>query len=264
MGYGASTYPSSDQLVGMDADHVLVLLIALVLVGAAVSLALTTPSLFGGRPDDVADASLASFETSEPYCGDPDRTTGSSVSHDVTGGEAIVINKTIPVATNDTAVNATLAEFGPQRYILEVTRETPNGTTAPSTADSAATVANGSTAQECHPQVGYNASIHVGQPDEYTVLVTYDDELVSAYWREGSDGGSYGRIPDPVETTTPGNRTETADGRGTTVANRTTTAGNGTTTVDDRATTVANRTSAPENATATDSNGLADPPDVRW
>ena len=229
----------------MDADHALVLFLGLVLVGAAVSVALTTPSLLGGQSDDVADASLASFETTEPYCGEPDRATGSSLSHDVTGGEAIVINKTIPVATNDTVVNASLTEFGPQRYILEVTRETPNRTTASETVDTAAVPTNGSAAQGCYLEVGYNASIHVGQPSEYTVLITYDDELVSAYWNDGSDGGSYDRIPDPVRTTT--------------AANRTATPGDGTTTPGNRTTAVSNRTSTPGNATATDSNALADP-----
>lgn len=242
----------------MDSDHVFVLFLGLALVGAAVSIAFASPTLFGGESDGITDASLASFETTEPYCGDPNTTTGSTLTRDVTGGQALVINETIPVASNETEVTAEFDTIGTQRYILEISRETPEPTATPTatptptptpmptqtadnrttanatttnqepvtgtngtaTAASNGTVTEGTeqgaemnrttatptsteTATECYLEVGYNASIALANPDDYTVLVTYDGELVGAYWREGEDSGSFDRVPerpDPTET----------------------------------------------------------------
>lgn len=227
----------------MDSDHVLVLFLGLVLVGAAVALAYSSPAAFGGDSDGIGDASLASFETTDTYCGDPNSTSGSTVSHDINGGEALVLNQSIPVATNDTEVSGSLDNFGPQRYILQVTREAPEGTPTPTpdtetpTAtpvnDTESPVANGTEANgttnestnatdganetvtertttadeatptnagsECHPEIRYNATIHIAQPDEYTVIVSYDGEFIAAHWRDGSDGGSYDTIPEQPE-----------------------------------------------------------------
>lgn len=239
----------------MDSDHVLVLFLGLVLVGAAVALAYSSPAAFGGESDGIGGASLASFETTDVYCGDPNSTSGSAFSHDINGGEALVLNQSVPVATNGTTVSGSLEEFGPQRYVLAITRETPertptetptpdtetpmatpandtgaNGTGANETEDSeetanganesanATTGANETVTEEttterptptptptdggsqCHPEVRYNATIHLAQPDEYTVVVTYDGEFVGAHWREGSDGGSYDTIPEQPAT----------------------------------------------------------------
>ena len=247
----------------MDSDHVLVLFLGLVLVGAAVALALSSPALFGEPADGVEDANLASFETTEPFCGDPNASSGSALSHEVRGGEALVLNESIPVATNDTTVSGTLEQFGPERYVLQITRETPertptetptpgtatptatpvngtetaavngtetgrnggnqtgaNETTAPNgtatatatteranaTADANETAtADGNTStptptptepgSACHPKVRYNATIVLAQPEEYTVIVTYDGEFVGAHWADGEDGGSYDTVP---------------------------------------------------------------------
>lgn len=193
----------------MDSDHALVLFLALVLVGAAVALAYASPLLLGGRSDGVADASLAEFETTEPYCGDSNQTTGSAVTRDVAGGEALVIDGQIPVSTNDTVVNASFDEFGPQQFVLDVTRTEPQNQTVTETAtptETTATEPNATpgvtteqgtaTAGPCYLVVGYNATIHLTRPREYTVLVTYDDELVSAYWRDGNETGSFNRLPE--------------------------------------------------------------------
>lgn len=227
----------------MDSDHVLVVFMGLVLVGAAVALAYSSPAVFGDDSDGVSDANLASFETTDTYCGDPNTTSGSAVSQDVDGGEALVLNQSLPVATNDTEVSGSLEDFGPQRYILQITSETPEATptstpdtetptatpvpdtetpVANETGENESTNATGGTNEteteratatdeatptptptdagsECHPEVRYNASIHVAHPDEYTVIVTYDGEFVAAHWRDGSDGGSYDTIPEQPE-----------------------------------------------------------------
>lgn len=244
----------------MDSDHVIVLFLALVLVGAAVALAYSTPALLGNESENVSDASLASFETTEPYCGDPNSTSASARTHDIPVGEALVISESIPVASNDTTVTASLEEFGPQRYILNVERETAERTPTPTPSTETATPANDSTTNEstetaanassptespttadadesnttgndanetatataeqestetrstptptptdagsdCHPTVEYNATIHITQPDEFTVLVTYDGELVGAHWRDGDDAGSFGKLPEQPPTT---------------------------------------------------------------
>jgi len=46
----------------MDSDHVLVLFLGLLLVGAAVALAYTSPAAFGGDSEGIGGATLASFE----------------------------------------------------------------------------------------------------------------------------------------------------------------------------------------------------------
>ena len=262
----------------MDSDHVLVVFFALVLVGAAVALAYSAPAFLGDGAGGVGDASLASFETSQPYCGDPNTTSGSAFSRDIAGGQALVINDTVPVASNDTRVSATLEEFGPERYILQVTRETPERTATPTptatptetatatatptatpvpnatrtpnatetattatrtdgpgatggdpTANETANATNGTateravttteratatptpgatTGEECFLEVGYNATIHVAQPTDYTLLITYDGELVGAHWREGEDDGSFDRVPSVPRTDETGNGSE--------------------------------------------------------
>ena len=247
----------------MDSDHVLVLFLALILVGAAVAIALTSPSLFGGESEGVAAANLGSFETTGPFCGDPNTTSASAATRDAPAGEALVLTGTVPVPSNDTAVSASLNEFGPQRFILEVTRETPTDTPTPTptstptptptptttptstTTDggTTGTAANGTsgterpanasrvngtataretptdtptptptpadTGSDCHPTIRYNATIHVSQPSEYTVFVTYEGELVGAHWGEGDDTGWYDRIPEQPETEEPANATAT-------------------------------------------------------
>lgn len=208
----------------MDSDHVLVLFLALVLVGAAVALAYTSPLVFGDE-EEVTDATLASFETTEPYCGDRDTIRGSSMTYDRTNGETLVINQTVPVPSNDTAVNASLDEFGPQRFILKVERKTGENQTeshTPAPGDDAendgqvslfdgdATTGTGESNDEdsvCHPEVRYNATINIDQPGEYTVLVTYDDELVNVHWRDDGDSGTYSKLPDPPAETAENNET---------------------------------------------------------
>ncbi len=245
----------------MDSDHVLVLFLALVLVGTAVGIGLTSPSLFGGDdgdgPESVTDADLAAFETTGPVCGDPNTTSLSAVSNDAPAGETLVLTQTLPVPSNDTTVSATLNEFGPQRFLLEIESETaertatptptatptstvtpsptgangtatdaPNGTagnatvttTESSTAnatDAGGTAAATATtepaenrttatptpaASDCFPAIQYNATIEIDQPGDYTVVVTYDGELVAARWGEGEDRGTYDRLPELPET----------------------------------------------------------------
>jgi hypothetical protein len=244
----------------MDSDHVLVLFLGLVLVGAAVALAYTSPAVFGGESDGVGGASLTSFETADAYCGDPNTTSGSTFTRDAPAGEALVINQSVPVPTNDTTVSASLEEFGPRRYILAVTRETPERTptetptpepdTATPTAgnESQTTEANATRANEtatdaanetadanetatetptptpsptptetvepCHPEVRYNATIEVSHPEDYTVIVTYDGEFVTAYWGEGDDSGSHKTLPDQPETADGENETAAMRARG--------------------------------------------------
>jgi len=239
----------------MDSDHVLVLFLGLLLVGAAVALAYTSPAAFGGDSEGIGGATLASFEATDVYCGDPNTTSGSAVSQDISGGEALVLDRSLPVASNDTTVSASLEEFGPDRYLLEITSETPEQTPTetptPETASPTATPVNGTgtqvnetatpapngtegdgtdanataanatatnetsanetdtateptptpteTAQVCHPEVTYNATVHIAQPDEYTVVVTYDGEFVAGHWRDGDDGGSYDTLPERPE-----------------------------------------------------------------
>jgi|GEM_PF-3154237 len=233
----------------MDSDHVLVLFLGLVLVGAAVALALSFPAAFGGDSEGIGGATLASFETTDVYCGDPNTTSGSAVREDISGGEALVLNRSLPVASNDTTVSASFEEFGPQRYLLEITSETPEATrtetSTPETATPTATPVNGTATNEtdvnqstteptatataanetdgnrtganetasptevtttptetgstCHPEVMYNATIQIAQPDEYTVVVTYDGEFVAGHWRDGDDDGSYDTLPERPE-----------------------------------------------------------------
>ena len=242
----------------MDSDHVLVLFLGLVLVGAAVALAYSSPAVFGGDTDGIGGASLASFETTDVYCGDPNSTSGSTLSRDIRGGEALVFNQSVPVPSNDTNLSASFEQFGPQRYLLEISRETPEptptttppptpdtetGTATPVNATGTTETANGTTettapantttaanetatetptptdrptptptptetGSTCHREIRYNATIHLAQPDEYTVVVTYDGELIAAHWQEGSDGGSFDRFPE--QPTTAGGRNETA------------------------------------------------------
>lgn len=239
----------------MDSDHVIVLFLGLLLVGAAVALAYSSPAGLGGESDGFGGASLASFETTDAYCGDPNSTRGTAITEDVSDGEALVLNQSIPVPTNDTDVSASLEEFGPQRYVLTLTRETPDrtatATPTPDTETPTATPPNASatdsatatdadgrstetaggnetatdrptaestptetpttTGPTCHPHVRYNATVHVAQPNEYTVVVTYDGEFIAAHWRDGDDRGSYDTIPEPPEAEGGRNGTVTAD-----------------------------------------------------
>ncbi|SFR98344.1 hypothetical protein SAMN05216559_2016 [Halomicrobium zhouii] len=243
----------------MDSDHVLVLFLGLVLVGAAVALALSFPAAFGGDSEGIGGATLASFETTDVYCGDPNTTSGSAVREDISGGEALVLNRSLPVASNDTTVSASFEEFGPQRYLLEITSETPEATPTetprPETATPTSTPVNGTatngssanqttaaptptstaanetesngtgsngtatstevtptptpteTGATCHPEIQYNATIHIAQPDEYTVVVTYDGEFVAGHWRDGDDDGTYDTLPERPETESEANET---------------------------------------------------------
>jgi len=137
--------------MNMDSDHVLVLFLGLLLVGAAVALAYTSPAAFGGDSEGIGGATLASFEATDVYCGDPNTTSGSAVSQDISGGEALVLDRSLPVASNDTTVSASLEEFGPDRYLLEITSETPEQTPTetptPETASPTATPVNGTGTQ---------------------------------------------------------------------------------------------------------------------
>lgn len=256
----------------MDSDHVLVLFLGLVLVGAAVALAYTSPAAFGGDSDGIGGATLASFETTDVYCGDPNTTSGSAVSENISGGEALVLERSLPVSSNDTTVDASFEEFGPDRYLLEITSETTESnateTPTPETAAPTATPVDGTASNEtgenqttagptststassgtdanetetnqtatptdatatptptetesvCHPEITYNATVHIAQPDEYTVVVTYDGEFVAGHWQNGDDDGTYDRLPErperesetETETETETNETEAAVG----------------------------------------------------
>lgn len=247
----------------MESDHVLVLFLALVLVGTAVGIGLTSPSLLGGDGggdgrENVTDANLAAFETAGPVCGDPNTTSLSAVSNDAPAGETLVLTQTLPVPSNDTTVSATLNEFGPQRFLLAIESETPERTATPTPAatptstatpsptranatatdstnrtvgnatdpngTAAATATTGPTENlttatqtatptpvtpDCHPAVQYNATIDIEQPSDYTVVVTYDGELVAARWGEGDDRGTYDRLPELPETEEAENATGT-------------------------------------------------------
>lgn len=167
-------------------------------------------------------------------------------------------------------MSASLDSFGPQRYILEITRESPEPTATPTpdtptptpdtptptptpanqtetaggtderATDSTGTATETGTAtanrtaitteatpsqtptqtptptpsptptqtpteagSECYPELRYDATIEIAQPQEYTVLVTYDGEIVGAHWREGEETGSYDTIPERPETPEP-------------------------------------------------------------
>ena len=222
--YDDSTYLPSGQITDMDTDHVLVVFLGLVLVGAAVALAYGSPAILGDGTGGVGTADLRSFETTAPQCGAPNGTAGSAFSSEVDDGEVLVLNESVPVTANDTRLTASLEEFGPGRYVLAVTRErnrtgatpTGDGTATDRSTEAGTEAPNGSTASpraeddgECRLTVRYTARVHLPRPDEYTVLVTHDGELVGGHWRDGGDDGSFDRMPERTPTPRAGNQTET-------------------------------------------------------
>jgi hypothetical protein len=97
------------------------------------------------------------------------RSTGTS-----RGGRALSVHSTIPVRSNATRLTAELDEVGTHRYVLDIERE------------------GGSGIPDCYLETRYNATVEfpAGLGNSHTLLVTYEDVLVAAYYADGNSGGS--------------------------------------------------------------------------
>lgn len=129
----------------------------------------------------IDQTELASFETTAPACGAPRSSNATSGSRPVGGGTQLTLNRSIPVPSRDAELEASLAEVGPGRYVLDIDRRPDRAEAAP----------------DCHLEVRYVATLNLTESTRYTVLVTYDDELKQVYWSEPGSSGAYGRVSAP-------------------------------------------------------------------
>lgn len=166
----------------MDSSHGVALAVGLVLGAVLAGVVVVGVAGFGSLTSggfDDGEAELVEFETTEPYCGDRSRQSGSSLTTPRAGpGETLVVNSTIPVAGPESGVDARVRSWGPKRFELEVTREP------------------GDVAGDCDYEARFFATVSF-PVDDWTLLVTYDDVLVSGHWREGNGGGSFDKAPHP-------------------------------------------------------------------
>lgn len=145
----------------------------LLLGGGAAAVAVGANPLAGGEEDGVEEAELAGFERTQPFCVDERPTNSSTEARSIPGGEQLVVNDTIAVASPDSDVRADLRTIGPDRHVLALSRE------------------RGDAAADCDLAIRYEATVNLSTDVGYTLLVTYDRELVASFWSEpGAAGGS--------------------------------------------------------------------------
>lgn len=169
------------------------LLVVGVLVGLALAAVLVGVSQFDGSGGGLQEAELADFETNGPYCGDPNGTSGSSLTTSRSGpGATFVVNSTIPVAGPDSEVDASVDTWGQRRHTLKLNRE-------PATRD-----------ERCPYEVRFFATVDLPS-DDWTLLVTYEDVLVGGHYGDESGGGSFGSSPHPLPPTPTDAPTRTTD-----------------------------------------------------
>jgi len=149
---------------------------------ALLSLALLIAAVGGGTvavgatpllDEDPAfeETDIRSVDTSDPHCvADHDHDTGVE-RRQTDRGRVLRVADTVPVDSRTTAVDVTLAKFGPNRYVLRVDR-TP-----------------GIVGANCDLHVRYGVALNVSDPDAFTLVVTHDDRLVGTYYGGASESG---------------------------------------------------------------------------
>lgn len=193
----------------MDIEHAAVAVASLGLLAVAVLLVLAGPTILGDETGGINEARLADFETVETYCGAPNATGGGTLSKDVPGGQRLFVNETISVPGPDAQIDARLDSWGPGRHTLALTR-VPGNASGERATDRNATETNETAtpaAEDCDYVRQYNATVEFARDTDWTLLITYDGELVGAHWHEGESGGSFDTSP---VTPTARNATRTA------------------------------------------------------
>lgn len=153
--------------------RLLPLLVVALLVTAGCS-QLTT----GDAAMSMSTTDVRSFETVGTTCGDVRSTNTSSASSPAPGGRTLTIDTTIPVRSNATTLDARLDEIGTHRYRLDVSRE------------------GGSGVPDCYLETRFTVTVNLTDDatDRYTLLVTYDGVLVSAYVADPGGSGAVGGL----------------------------------------------------------------------
>lgn len=185
----------------MDTEHAVVLFTSLGLLAVAAVLVLFSPAIVGDGAEGIQQTRLVDFEATEPYCGDLNATAGSSVSEDVTGGERLHVNDTVPVAGPDAVLREHFESWGPGRHTLALTSVVENETETPTATPAGDAPPGGqgsptvTPTEECTYVVRYNATVEFARESDWTLLTTYEGELVSAYWRDDVASGSFESFP---------------------------------------------------------------------
>lgn len=144
----------------------------LVLGGGAAAVAVGANPLGGSGADGLEEAELAGFERTAPFCVDERQTNSSTEARSIPGGEQVIVNDTVAVESPESDVRADVRTFGPDRHVLELSRE------------------RGDAAADCELAIRYEATVNLSTDVGYTVLVTEDRELVGSVWSEPGAAGA--------------------------------------------------------------------------
>ena len=166
----------SSRLFGPSAVLIVILVIVTSSVALTAGLAIGSGGFLGsgGSGDGNERAELVSLQTFEPRCGTHRSSNSSSYVRPANDGVEISVNETVPVAAEDSELNAEVEKVGERRYLLDLQRTAGNRST------------------DCYLEMRYNVTVTVPDRNSYTLIRTVDRTFHALEYGDENSGGAYG------------------------------------------------------------------------